>query len=166
MRKHLPVYLHSAGYAKEYHETEYYQMSFRLNVKCRDAIQEAIDSHYQNDRLNEAAVHEVVEQFGYERTMVLLANTVIQKEWDGRFSPENREWAHMIPAPCDMLGDRGKRFMIDKVHPGLVDLFITQVRREHERAIGRRPSVKTALKENSAQAAAEPKPHKKSEQSL
>ena len=56
--------------------------------------------------------------------------------------------------------------MIDKVHPGLVDLFITQVRREHERAIGRRPSVKTALKENSAQAAAEPKPHKKSEQSL
>lgn len=67
-------------------------------------------------------------------------------------------------APCDMLGERGRKFMVDKVHPGLVDLFITQVRREHARIFGR-SSVKTALKENTAQAA-ESKPHKKGEQSL
>lgn len=138
MRKFLPVYLHSAGYAKEYQETEQYQISHRLNIQCRDAIKDAIDKHYQNNRLSETAVQEVVEQFGYERTMVILANTIIQTDWDGRFSPSNREWAHTIPAPCEMLGDRGKMFMVDKVHPGLVDLYITQVRREYDRTFGQR----------------------------
>ena len=164
MRKHLPIYYHSAGYAKEHHQTESYRNSYKLNLMCRDAICEAIDKHYRNDRLDTAAVSEVVSQYGFERTMLVLANTVTQKEYDGRFSPENKKWSHTLLAPCDMLGERGKKFMVDKVHPGLVDLFITQVRREHARIFGR-SSVKTALKENTAKAA-ESKPHKKGEQSL
>ena len=165
MKFHLPVYLHSANYAKEFQETNDYRASFRLNLQCRDAICEAIDKHYRNDRLDTAAVSEVVSQYGFERTMLVLANTVRQKEYDGRFSPDNKKWSHSLLTPCDMLGERGRKFMVDKIHPGLVDLFITQVRREHARIFGR-SSVKTALKENTAQASAEPKPHKKSEQSL
>ena len=165
MRKHLPIYYHSACYAEEHHQTESYRNSYKLNLMCRDAICEAIDEHYQNDRLDKAAVSEVVSQYGFERTMLVLANTVRQKEYDGRFSPDNKKWSHTLLAPCDMLGERGRKFMLDRVHPGLVDLFITQVRREHARIFGR-SSVKTALKENTAQATAEPKPHKKSEQSL
>ena len=165
MKYHLPVYLHSANYAEEFQETNDYRASFRLNLQCRDAICEAIDAHYKNNRLNESAAHEVIEQFGYERTMVILANTVHKKDWDGRFSPDNRKWADTIPCPCDMLGERGKRFMVDKVHPGLVDLFITQVRREYNRTVGRQ-SVKAALKDNCAQTASKPKSHKKKEQSL
>ena len=99
MKYHLPVYLHSANYAEEFHETEQYRASFLLNIKCCDAICEAIDAHYKNNRLNEAAAHEVIEQFGYERTMVILANTVHKKDWDGRFSPDNRKWADTIPCP-------------------------------------------------------------------
>ena len=82
MKYHLPVYLHSANYAEEFQETNDYRASFRLNMQCRDAICEAIDAHYKNNRLNEAAAHEVIEQFGYERTMVILANTVHKKDWD------------------------------------------------------------------------------------
>lgn len=167
MRKHLPVYYHSVGYAKEYHETVEYNASYRLNVECRNAICEAIDEHYKNNSLDEAGAHYIIERFGYERSMVILANTVRQKDWDGRFSPDNRKWAETVPAPCDMLGERGRRFMIDKVHPGLVNLFIDQVRREYERTYGRR-SIRAALIDNAAQGAAEPKPkpRKKSEQSL
>ena len=142
MKYHLPVYLHSANYAKEFQETIDYRASFRFNLQCRDAICEAIDAHYRNDRLDEAAVREVVEQFGYERTMVVLANTV-------------------IPCPCDMLGERGRQFLADKVHPGLVDLFITQVRKDYERE--HKPSVKAALKDNALQTAVEPKPRKAKE---
>ena len=91
MKYHLPVYLHSANYAEEFQETNDYRASFRLNMQCRDAICEAIDAHYKNNRLNEAAAHEVIEQFGYERTMVILANTVHKKDWDGRFSPVGRQ---------------------------------------------------------------------------
>lgn len=166
MRKHLPIYYHSAGYAKEYHQTESYRASFKLNLMCRDAICEAIDKYYQNDRLDKAAVAEVVNQYGYKRTLLVLANTVRQREYDGRFSPDNKKWSHTILAPCDMFDERGKKFMVDKVHPGLVDLYITQVRREYDRTYRRRPSVKAALKENTTQTATEPKSHKKSEQSL
>ena len=165
MRKHLPVYYHSAGYAKEFHETVEYNASYKLNVACRNAICEAIDEHYKNNSLDEAGAHNIIERFGYERPMVILANTVQQKAWDGRFSPENRKWAETVPAPCDMLAERGRRFMIDKVHPGIVNLFIDQVRREFERTYGRR-SIRSALIDNAAQVSAEPKPHKKSEQSL
>ena len=165
MKYHLPVYYHSAGYAAEFHETVDYNASQRLNFQCRNAICEAIDTHYQNDRLDEAAAHEIIAQFGYERTMVLLANTVRQKDWDGRFSSENRKWAETISAPCDMLGERGRKYMIDKVHPGLVNLFITQVRREYERTVGRQ-SIKFALKEKEAQVKTELKSHKSKEQSL
>ena len=164
MRKHLPIYYHSACYAEEHHQTDSYRNSYKLNLMCRDAICEAIDKHYQNDRLDTEAVNEVVSQYGFERTMLVLGNTVRQKEYDGRFSPDNKKWSHSLLTPCDMLGERGRKFMGDKIHPGLVDLFITQVRREHARIFGR-SSVKTALKENTAQAA-EPKPHKKDEQSL
>ena len=52
MKYHLPVYLHSANYAKEFQETIDYRASFRLNLQCRDAICEAIDAHYRNDRLD------------------------------------------------------------------------------------------------------------------
>ena len=161
MKFHLPVYLHSANYAKEFQEINDYRASYRLNLQCRDAICEAINAHYQNDRLNEAAAREVVEQFGYERTMVVLANTVHKKDWDRRFSPDNRKWADTIPCPCDMLGERGKRFLVDKVHPGLVDLFITQFRRNYER--DHKPSVKAALKETAAQTSPAPKLHKRKE---
>ena len=161
MKYHLPVYLHSANYAKEFQETIDYRASFRLNLQCRDAICEAIDAHYRNDRLDEAAVREVVEQFGYERTMVVLANTVRMKDWDRRFSPDKRKWADTIPCPCDMLGERGRQFLADKVHPGLVDLFITQVRKDYERE--HKPSVKAALKDNALQTAVEPKPRKAKE---
>lgn len=165
-KDYLPVYYHSVGYADEFHESEQYRASHRLNLKCRDAIREAIGKHYANNRLDEAAAREVIEQFGFERTMVVLSNTVIKKDWDKRFSPDNREWAHSILAPCEMLGERGVRFMVDGVHPGLVDLFITQVRCEYERTVGQRQSVKSALKDNSAQTKSEPKSQKKKEQTL
>ena len=58
MRKHLPIYYHSAGYAEEYHQTESYRASYKLNLMCRDAIREAIETHYKNNSLDEAAAHE------------------------------------------------------------------------------------------------------------
>ena len=60
-----------------------------------------------------------------------------------------------------MLGESGKRFLVDKVHPGLVDMFITQLRRNYERE--HKPSVKAALKETAAQTLAAPKLHKRKE---
>ncbi len=55
---------------------EQYRASHFANQACRDAIEKAIAEHYRDNRLDPAAVKEVTEQFGYERTLVVLARTV------------------------------------------------------------------------------------------
>lgn len=147
MRKHLPIYYHSAGYAEEYHQTESYRASYKLNLMCRDAIREAIETHYKNNSLDEAAAHEIIEQFGYKRTMAVLANTVVNNSWDGRYSSSNKKWAQDVVLPWCMLGENNHTFTLATTHPGLVDLFLTQVRQEYDRAFNR-TSVKAALKDN------------------
>ena len=78
---------------------------------------------------------QVIEQFGYTRTLYVLANTVQQKDWDGRFSPANKTWAKTVdipPNPDGFGGERNLDFVVDS-HPGLVDLFLTQVRQDYLR---------------------------------
>ncbi len=85
--------------------------------------------------------------------MYVLANTVQQKDWDGRFSPRNKDWAKTIPihANPDAWGsDRNCQFVVDS-HPGLTDMFLDTVRREHcqqkEADKSVRPSVRAKLRE-------------------
>lgn len=130
----LPVYSYPASYAHEHGELEQYRASHKANIACRDAIDTAIADHYRDNRLGNGAVKQVVEQFGYDRTLYVLANTVRQKDWDGRISRENKEWAKTIPVYEDKDswgGDRRCEFVVDRAHTGLMDLFTTQARREY-----------------------------------
>lgn len=130
----LPVYPYPASYAHEHGELEQYRASHKANIACRDAIDTAIADHYRDNRLGNDAVKQVVEQFGYDRTLYVLANTVRQKDWDGRISRNNKEWAKTIPVYEDKDswgGDRRCEFVVDKAHTGLMDLFTTQARREY-----------------------------------
>ena len=164
MKEYQPVYYKPLYYAAKQGELEQYYASHYQNIACKDGIETAINNHYKNNRLDSSAVHEVIDKFGYERTLVVLARTIADSEWDGRYSKENKIWAKSVDPVPDPDTNNYFRYLVNS-HPGLVDLFTTQVRREYERTV-ERPSVKTALKENVAQAAAEPKPRKKSEQSL
>lgn len=130
----LPVYPYPASYAHEHGELEQYRASHKANIACRDAIDTAIADHYRDNRLGNGAVKQVVAQFGYDRTLYVLASTVRQKDWDGRISRENKEWAKTIPVYEDKDswgGDRRCEFVVDKAHTGLMDLFTTQARREY-----------------------------------
>ena len=78
---------------------------------------------------------QVIEQFGYTRTLYVLANTVQQKEWDERFSPANKAWARTVdipPNPDGFGGERNLDFVVDS-HSGLVDLFLSQARQDYLR---------------------------------
>ena len=131
--REAPVYPHSADYAREHGELEQYQTSQRANIACKDAIEAAISEYYQDNRLSKAAVSQVTKQFGYDRMFYVLANTVQQKEWDGRFSRENKAWARTVevpPNPDSFGGERNREFVVDS-HPGLTDLFLTLAKREY-----------------------------------
>lgn len=129
----MPVYRYPASYAHEHGELEQFRASHKTNIACRDAIDTAIADNYRNNALGHGAVKQVVDQYGYNRTLFVLANTVRCKGWDGRISDDNKRWAMTVPVyeDKDAWGDdRNREFVVDRAHPGLVDLFTTQVRHD------------------------------------
>ena len=73
----IPVYPYPASYAREHGELEQYRASHRANIDCEVAIENAIAENYQNNVLPDAAAQQVVDLFGFDRTMFVLANTCL-----------------------------------------------------------------------------------------
>lgn len=105
-------------------QSELYLSPLKANVACRDAIENAISDSYRDNRLNREGAAKVLEQYGVERVFYVLANTVQQNLLDGRYSFSNKTWAKTFP--FDQTHNR--RYVISSVHPGLVNLFIDQVK--------------------------------------
>ena len=133
-QRDLPVYKYPGEYAREHGELEQYRASGKANVACKQAIETAVNGHYNNNYLDtKAAVREVVERFGYERMFYVLAVTVREKDWDARISQGNKNWAKTIPVfeNRDELGfNRGTAFVVD-CHSSLTDMFVTGSRHEY-----------------------------------
>lgn len=148
MKEQTPLYTYPGRYASEHRELEQYRISYRANIACKEAIEQSITAHYGNNRLDPACVEPVVQQFGYERVFYVLANTVRQKDFDGRISRDNKAWAKTIPVCEDPDGfgsDRNVYFVVDRPHTGLTDLFLTQVRKAYALEQEKKPSVRETL---------------------
>ena len=131
--RETPVYRYPASYAQEHGELEQYRASNRANIACKETIEAAIREYYDGNSLDSQAAAQVVEAFGLDRTLYVLANTVQQKDWDGRISPGNKAWAKtiLIQKNPDAWGaDRNAQFVVNS-HPGLTDLFLSTVRQEY-----------------------------------
>ena len=135
--RNTPLYKYPASYAREHEELELYRASYKANVACKEAIEKAISDHYHYSDYcldTTTAVKQVVDAFGYDRTLYVLANTIQHKDWDERISTANRRWAATIPV-CennDGFGDdRNVYFVVDRAHTGLIDLFTTQARHDY-----------------------------------
>ena len=129
-----PVYKYPASYARENGELEIYRASHKANITCRDAIDNAIRDNYRDNCLGDNTAKQVIAEFGFDRTLYVLANTVKEKDWDGRIDRRNKEWAQTIPIFEDnnAFGDnRNREFVVDRSHPGLLNLFVNQARREY-----------------------------------
>lgn len=129
----VPVYYEPFSYAKENDEVDLYRTSYRLNSECKQAIHEAIADNYDGMYLGDGAVDQVVRQYGMERVGYILANTLHHKNYDGRFSHGNKEWAEQVSTP-EHNADR-MTFRTDWVvdsHPAILDGFVTMFREELE----------------------------------
>ena len=117
----VSVYRETANYAYEAGEMDAYRASLAANVECRRAIEAAISSDYGDNRLNaDAAVKSVLEQFSPERVRYVLANTIQQKDFDGRIPQPLKEWAKSV----EVCPENASRFLVDKPNPGLTALFV------------------------------------------
>ena len=131
--RNTPVYPYPLEYAAENGEEDKYRQSRKISIACKEAIENAIGDHYADNCLNTAAaVRQVVDVFGYERTLYVLAVTVQHKERDGRISHNNKEWAKSVPVFADRIdgsADQNVFLVVSQAHPGLTDLFIRGVRK-------------------------------------
>lgn len=131
--KETPVYPYPGSYARENGELEQYLASHKANVACRKEIEKAIRENYHDNCLGSKAALGVIDAFGMDRTLYVLAATVRKKDWDGRISRSNKDWARTIPVfeNLDDWGhDRNIEFVVDACNPGLTDIFLDQVRQE------------------------------------
>lgn len=134
MMNETAVYKHTAAYALEHGELEQYRASLQANIACKNAIEAAIRQHFDGMHLNEVAVTEVMSAYGKERVCYVVANTLQQKSWDGRFSPSNKEWAAQFEIAAAVRPDYDSRgaFVVDS-HPAVLDGFTGLLRRECEK---------------------------------
>lgn len=147
--KNIPVYRHSAVYALEHGELETYKMSHIAGVACRDAIEKAIAEHYRDNCLSKDGARTVINEFGKERVLMVLAITVRDKLYDGRFSPANKAWAQAFPIEPNMDSwgsNRNLSLVVRRTHPGLLNLFCDQVKAYETEKISVREKLKAATK--------------------
>jgi len=128
------IYKNNAAYARDHNELEAYRASYRANMDCAAAISRAINDNYANNTLNTDNVLKTLrESFSLERIAVITAITIRDKDWDGRFSNENKTWAKSFPFPKDPDDwgrDRNAKFRVTEAHSGLLNLFADTLRRE------------------------------------
>ena len=124
----VPIYTQDFAYAQAHNELDLLRNSYKADVACRNAIELAIKDNYFGNSLNTAKViREVAPVFDIERVLFVLANTVRRKDWDGRISADNKEWAKTVPA---VASERHSIDIIaDGVHPVLLDALVSTARK-------------------------------------
>ena len=89
-------YPYSAAEARKRNELSLWRESYKANIACRNAIEDAIRQNFDGMNLQTDCLKAVLDEYGYKRTAWVLANTLHELKWDGRFSYANKHWAEKI----------------------------------------------------------------------
>ena len=125
------LYRQSFENAKLTGEIEAYRESWTENIRCKKAIESAISDSFDGFTLNKNGAKKVIADFGYDRTMWVLAASILNKKDDGRFSRENKEWARSV-IPSYLPQKEMREYCVDS-HPAVLNGFIDQVKKRYDR---------------------------------
>lgn len=122
----IPFYDKSVDYAKENGELDKWRESMWENRRCAKEIENLIAEFHDGTHLaSDSIIEGALKQFSEEHVTLVLASTVQNKSWDGRFSPSNKDWAAGIDIP-----DNGKgREIQSDAHPALLNGVISSYRK-------------------------------------
>ena len=131
-KKEYPaVYRESLNYAINHGEADKYHESRKLDRECKGAIEDTIRQNFDGMYLKHDIVKPLAEQYGSERIAFVLANTLQQESWDGRFSRDNKAWASEFSIPENIVhGMDMNSELIVSSHPAVLDGFIDMFRSE------------------------------------
>ena len=116
------LYPYSAAEARERNELPLWRESHKANIACRNAIEDTIRQNFDGMHLNKDCLTPVLEEYGYKRTAWVLANTLHELKWDGRFGHANKQWAEKIYIPTDL--NHNSDFVV-RSHPAVLDGFVS-----------------------------------------
>ena len=128
MTDRIGLYRYSREEARRNNEILMWRDSYKENVRCSRAVEEAVRENFDGMHLAKNSPKSVIDKFGYDRTFWVLANTLRYKHYDGRFSAENKQWAKDFFVP----EDENNCYFVADSHPAVLDGFINQVRREFQ----------------------------------
>ena len=97
------LYPYSVEYAEQHGELSLWRASYLLNIDSKEAIEKSVRKHFDGSHLDNGCLNEVLQKYGYRRTAWVLANTIQQLEWRGRYSARNKTWANQFHIPPDEL---------------------------------------------------------------
>lgn len=109
-KDHAYLYLSSFAEAKRQNEVALWRASHLENIACKQAIEESIRRGFDGMHLDRDCARSVIDNFGFKRVGWVLSATLQQKQYDGRFSPQNKAWAASTFIPPS---DRNYEFMLD-----------------------------------------------------
>ena len=84
-KDHEYLYPYSAQEAKKRNQLSMWRESYHVNVACRNAIEETIRQNFDGMHLKKDCLEPVLAEYGYKRTEWVLATTLQELSWDGRF---------------------------------------------------------------------------------
>ena len=128
------LYQLSVTEARARDEITMFRESHKLNIACKNAVEATIRENFDGFHLKAGCTKAVIEEYGIERVDWVLANTVQKKDYDGRFSRDNKAWAKTFPIPegGSSMFDHRLEYIVES-HPAVLDGFIRLVREEQGR---------------------------------
>ena len=120
------LYPYSSAEARNRNELSLWRESHKANIACRNAIEDAIRQNFDGMHLDKNCITPVLEEYGYKRTAWVLANTLHELKWDGRFGHANKQWAERTCIPKDI--NHNSDFVV-RSHPAVLDGFVTFYRK-------------------------------------
>lgn len=79
-KDHAYLYLGSASEARRYNELDCWRESYRENVACKQAIENAIRTGFDGMYLRDECVKSVIDRYGFKRVGWVLSNTLRMKD--------------------------------------------------------------------------------------
>ena len=127
MDDHPYLYPYSRTEARRLGEVQKHEDSFRLNVDCARAIEQAIREHFNEapEKLENDCAQPVLDQYGFTRVKFVLANSVNEMGMPHLLSDTARNWAAQTFVPPD--GKYNRYFAADTA-ASLLEEFIQQTR--------------------------------------
>ncbi len=97
-----------------------------INRNCRLDVEKGIGENFDGLHMNTDFIKDLFALYGEERMNYVLANTVQELDYDGRFSPDNKAWAKGFN--INNSKDDRRLFTVQS-HPAVVDGFISSYRK-------------------------------------